>query len=61
VVGDRLADIECGKQAGSRTVLVIGKTRYDNEFEEARQKTDFVADNLSRVAEWILVQEKGDE
>jgi D-glycero-D-manno-heptose 1,7-bisphosphate phosphatase len=45
-VGDRLRDVETGKRAGLKTILVKtgGKSRDDDFFPNA--KPDFVADDL---------------
>ena len=58
-VGDRLSDIECGINAGCRTVLLthakssrLGSA--DPEDALAREKAHFIADNLLQAAQWIL-------
>jgi D-glycero-D-manno-heptose 1,7-bisphosphate phosphatase len=50
-IGDKAADIECGKRAGTRTVLVL--TGYG-----ARQKcaADFVCGDVVEAVETILAQ-----
>ncbi|HEY3384190.1 MAG TPA: HAD family hydrolase [Vicinamibacterales bacterium] len=57
VVGDRWLDVELGRAAGTRTVLV--RTGYGSD-EEARPQdsapADHVADNLMAAAAWILSQ-----
>jgi len=58
VIGDRARDLEPGRSAGCRTVLV--RTGYGAEEEGAWReewRPDHVADNLTRAAEWILMQE----
>ncbi|MFL6542231.1 MAG: D-glycero-alpha-D-manno-heptose-1,7-bisphosphate 7-phosphatase [Chthoniobacterales bacterium] len=49
-VGDKLSDVECGRAAGVRTVLV--KTGYGNSVDESRP--DLVAPDLQHAADLIL-------
>ena len=49
-VGDKRSDIECGRNAGVRTILV--RTGYGQETDPAL--ADFVADNLTDAATFIL-------
>jgi D-glycero-D-manno-heptose 1,7-bisphosphate phosphatase len=58
-VGDRLSDIECGLNAGCRTVLLThGKSsRRDDVSEDDRiaiKKAHHVARDLTEVTHWIL-------
>jgi D-glycero-D-manno-heptose 1,7-bisphosphate phosphatase len=57
MVGDRLSDVQCGKNAGCRSVLVLtgdpGK-----EQDEAKRVADFIADGLLQAAEWTLSNKK---
>ena len=58
-IGDRLSDIECGLNAGCRTVLLTHEksSRRDSPDEEdvlAREKAHFIASNLMEAAQWIL-------
>ncbi|MCE0483938.1 MAG: HAD-IIIA family hydrolase [Methylacidiphilales bacterium] len=58
-IGDRLADIECGINAGCRTVLVLHEksSRRDSADEEdliAREKAHFICATLTEAAQWIL-------
>jgi D-glycero-D-manno-heptose 1,7-bisphosphate phosphatase len=49
MVGDKAADIECGRRVGAVTILVL--TGY------GRQQTcvrDFTADDAAGAANWIL-------
>ncbi len=56
-IGDRLSDIECGKNAGCRTVLVL--TGDDPEEQaQARSLANYTAANLLKATEWILLQLK---
>ena len=54
-IGDRLKDVEAGRAAGTRTVLV--RTGYGAADEKARTGTvtpHAVADNLAGAAAWVL-------
>ncbi len=58
-VGDRLSDIECGINAGCRTILLTHEksSRRENPGEEdvlAREKAHFIASTLMEAAQWIL-------
>jgi D-glycero-D-manno-heptose 1,7-bisphosphate phosphatase len=58
-IGDRLSDIECGLNAGCRTVLLTHakSSRKENSDEEdavARVKAHYIADTLTDAANWIL-------
>jgi len=48
-IGDKSADIECGRRAGTRTVLVL--TGYG---AEQRCSPDFRAKDLTQAVQWIL-------
>jgi D-glycero-D-manno-heptose 1,7-bisphosphate phosphatase len=52
-VGDKAADIECGRRAGTRTVLV--RTGYGATQECA---ADYVAADLRDAVQWILSQSR---
>ena len=58
-IGDRLSDIECGINAGCRTILLTHEksSRYGKLTEEdilARQKAHYIADDLIAASQWIL-------
>jgi len=58
-IGDRLSDIECGLNAGCRTVLLAHEksSRKENSDEDdavAREKAHYLAANLTEAAQWIL-------
>ena len=58
-IGDRLSDIECGLNAGCRTVFLAHKKssrieRSDAEDDVARNKAHFTAATLTEAANWIL-------
>lgn len=56
VIGDKTSDIEAGRRAGTRTILVrTGHAGQDGEFDV---KPDFVADNLLQAADYILQTER---
>lgn len=54
MVGDRLADVLCGKNAGCKSVLLLGKEGSDEEREQAKNEADFIAQNLFEATDWIL-------
>ncbi|MCB2211329.1 HAD family hydrolase [bacterium] len=55
VVGDNVADIEAGKRAGCRTVLV--RTGYGADVEKAGTvMPDATVDSLREAVEWILAE-----
>lgn len=59
-IGDKMIDVECGRRAGTRGILL--KTGYGakiaiSEISEAGAP-DFVADDLAAAADWILSQPK---
>jgi len=54
-VGDAEVDILAGKNAGTRTILVLsGKTQSSAEIENWTTRPDFIASNLSEAAEIVL-------
>jgi len=54
-IGDRLADIQAGKNAGCKTVLVLSGL-HRHEISEARALADYVATDLWKAANWICIQ-----
>ena len=50
LIGDKASDIESGRNAGVKTVLV--RTGYGKETDA--QLADYVAEDLAEAAEWIL-------
>jgi D-glycero-D-manno-heptose 1,7-bisphosphate phosphatase len=58
-IGDRLSDIECGLNAGCRTVLLTHekssrKESFDPEDADARAKAHYITATLTDAANWIL-------
>lgn len=58
-IGDRLSDIECGLNAGCRTVLLTHarssrRHEQDPDDEVARQKAHYITTTLTDAANWIL-------
>ncbi len=58
-VGDRLSDVECGLNAGCRTVLLTHekssrRDTLDPEDAIAREKAHYIAANLMEATQWIL-------
>ncbi|MBI5393798.1 MAG: HAD family hydrolase [Verrucomicrobia bacterium] len=57
MIGDRIGDLEAGRRAGARSILV--RTGYgEEEFKQAGDKlpADHVAKDLSTAINWILKQ-----
>lgn len=50
MIGDRTSDIEAGKAAGCRTILVL--TGYGKEHRDCG--ADFVAEDVSEALQWVL-------
>jgi D-glycero-D-manno-heptose 1,7-bisphosphate phosphatase len=58
-IGDRLSDIECGLNAGCRSVMLTHanssrKDSFDPEDADARTKAHYIAGTLMDAASWIL-------
>jgi D-glycero-D-manno-heptose 1,7-bisphosphate phosphatase len=58
-LGDRLSDIECGLNAGCRTVLLTHaqssrRATPDAEDTVARTKAHYIAETLTNAVKWIL-------
>lgn len=58
-IGDRLSDIECGINAGCRTILLTHEKssrrgKGDPEDRIAERKAHYVATNLMEATQWIL-------
>ena len=51
MVGDRWRDVEAGRRAGCRTVLLVGR-----HSEEVPNTPDYTARSLSDAASWVLSQ-----
>lgn len=57
LVGDKASDVETGKRAGVRTVLV--ETGHGSKEKEAlRERPEHFAKNLADAVKWILKEEK---
>ncbi len=55
LVGDKSIDIECGRRAGTRTILV--RTGYGAALERDPNLTaDFIADDAPAAVHWLLQQ-----
>jgi D-glycero-D-manno-heptose 1,7-bisphosphate phosphatase len=58
MVGDNHGDLEAGHNAGLATVLV--RTGYGERiYSEGKYQADFVAQDLTEAADWILQQNVG--
>ena len=55
MVGDRPSDLQCGQNAGTRTVLVLTGAGKETLAKD-EVKPDFVANDISTAADWILCQ-----
>ena len=56
-VGDRWQDVEAGRAAGTRTIMVrTGYGRADEAAPRAGVEADAITDNLAAAASWILIQ-----
>ncbi len=55
MVGDRPSDVQCGQNAGARTILVLTGVGQET-LAGGEVRPDKVADNISVAAEWILQQ-----
>jgi D-glycero-D-manno-heptose 1,7-bisphosphate phosphatase len=60
MIGDRLSDVQCGKNAGCQSILTLGHSGED-DLDAARSRADFVAENLLVAARWVLGQSQGVE
>lgn len=61
-VGDTDIDIEAGKAAGTKTILVLsGKTRTAEETLGWKARPDFVASGLEEAAEIIISQDSAEK
>jgi len=60
-VGDRVSDIECGRNAGLKTVLVSNTLNNVeiNELQNSQNSANFVASNFLEVIEFIEEDIKG--
>ncbi len=50
MIGDRTSDIEAGRAAGCKTILVL--TGYGKEHRDCR--ADFIAEDVTEALKWIL-------
>lgn len=58
-VGDSARDVEAGRRAGCRTVLV--RTGYGKSADTLALKPDFVAKDLAQAVDWILQDRAGSQ
>ncbi len=60
-IGDRHTDIESGKNAGTKTILIQSNIYPDEEniLREKKMSPDFITSNLSEAAEYIISQANG--
>lgn len=60
VVGDRWLDVETGRAAGAKTVLVRTGYGHEEESHPSAVTSDRVADNLMDAAAWIIRETRAD-
>ena len=54
-IGDHLTDIEAGKNAGTKTILLLsGRTVSEDEIKDWEVKPDFIAKNLKEAVHIVL-------
>jgi D-glycero-D-manno-heptose 1,7-bisphosphate phosphatase len=59
VIGDRWHDVEAGRRAGTRTVLVrTGYGRTEEQRPKPGIRADAIADNLIEAVSWILQESR---
>jgi len=58
MIGDRLSDVQCGKNAGCLSILTLGHSGGD-DLKEAKVLADFVAEDLVAAATWVRAKYPG--
>jgi D-glycero-D-manno-heptose 1,7-bisphosphate phosphatase len=61
MVGDRMRDLQAGRAAGTRTILVLtgyGRDEFGYHATRRRAPVDHVATDLSDAVHWILERER---
>lgn len=54
MIGDRMVDVEAGKSAGTKTILVgVNRDELHNIMDEEDKRPDYIASNLSKVVNCI--------
>lgn len=53
-IGDKLIDVQTGKNAGCKTVLINTDTTYLIEKEDDWSPPDFIAKDLKEAARWVV-------
>jgi len=54
LVGDKASDIECGRRAGTRTILVRTGYGAATECDPEFRVPDFVANDVPEAVRWLL-------
>jgi len=58
IIGDKLTDLEAGRRAGTKTILVLtGYGADEVKNINPDQKPDFIASNIDDAADWIIQRE----
>ena len=59
IIGDKLSDLEAGRRAGIKTILVLtGYGPLEVEKIKPSQRPDFIAPSIDTAANWIINLEK---
>ncbi len=59
MVGDKMADVQAGKNAGTHTILLLtGYGKKELEAAGGDVAADYVAEDFSEAVEWILTKRK---
>jgi len=53
LIGDKISDIEAGRRAGCKTILLAGEDPPDN-YKEDTVISDYVASDLHQAVEWLM-------
>lgn len=64
MVGDKLSDIEFGRKAGCKVILVLtgyGKGEWEYNRDRLEGAPDFVADDILAAAKWVVADVKARE
>ncbi len=57
MIGDKLSDVECGRRAGCKSILVLtgyGKGDLEHNRDKLDGEPDYIADDILDAAKWIV-------
>ena len=57
-IGDSKLDIDAGKNAGTKTILLLTGKTDPNEIKDWQIKPDFIKKDLKEAVEWVLKEER---